>query len=78
MDSKKKQMLLGGVAALLVVLALVLGFRESIFGSGPPPEPVSAADTAALDQNVGQPSPPDDAPVPPRGSGRLAKPPAGE
>ena len=74
----KKQLMLGGIAALLLISAGLLLFRDRIFSPGPAPaisDPKTAAavaDAAAAvapaDQQVA-PNPPN---PPPRGSGKKA------
>ena len=50
MDAKKKNMILIGVAAVLLAGALLLGFRESIFGGT---APLSSPEvTAALEESA--------------------------
>jgi hypothetical protein len=50
MDSKKKNMILIGVVVVLLVGALLLGFRETFFG-GPAPMPAAELQ-AAMDESA--------------------------
>ena len=72
----KKQVLLGGVAALLLILALVLLFRDSIFPASAPKTSTdpklteAAATTAATVAPTDAQIAPSPANPPPRGSGK--------
>ncbi len=71
-SSQKKNAILIGVAALLLIGALVFGFRDSIFGGGQAPaidEAATSAAAAAVGIKDGNPEP-DSPNPPPRGSGK--------
>lgn len=71
-SSQKKNALLIGVAVLLLVGALVFGFRDTLFGgSQAPPIDEAATSAAAAAVGIKDGSPEPDAPnPPPRGSGK--------
>ncbi len=57
MDQKKKNMILIGVVAVLLVGALLLGFRETIFGAAPPVTSAVVEDAKKQSEQVAEPPP---------------------